>query len=130
MATHTGLEGVLKIGANAIAEVKSFIINQVGDTVEDTVKGDTWRTFKPTLNSWTGETTVQFDEADTNGQEACTIGAEVTGNFYPGGETAGNKLLSGSAIITARDIESPEDGMVMMNLTLQGNGALAESAVT
>jgi hypothetical protein len=129
MATHTGNEGVLKIGANSMAEIKSFSITESADVAEDTAKGDEWRTYKPTFKSWAGEVEVHWDETDTNGQGACTIGAEVTAGFYFEGADAGDTYKSGSAIITERNVESPEDGTVPMKLSLQGNGALTESTV-
>ena len=46
MATHTGSEGTVKVGANAIAEIRSFSIEETADTVEDTSMGDTYRTHK------------------------------------------------------------------------------------
>ena len=36
MATHTGLNGVVKIGSNTVGEVTSFTLSQTQDTVEDT----------------------------------------------------------------------------------------------
>lgn len=129
MATHTGNEGVLKIGANTMAEVKSFTVTETADTAEDTAKGDDWRTFKTTFKSWTGEVEVHWDETDTTGQEACTIGAEVTVGLYFEGDASGDTYHTGSAIITERSIESPDDGIVSMKLSLKGNGALTQSTV-
>ena len=39
MATHTGSEGTVKVGANAIAEIRSFSIEESADTLEDTTMG-------------------------------------------------------------------------------------------
>ena len=36
MATHAGSEGTVKSGANAIAEVRSFSLEETADTIEDT----------------------------------------------------------------------------------------------
>jgi len=43
MATHTGSEGTVKVGSNAIAEIRSYSISEVGDTVEDTAMGQASR---------------------------------------------------------------------------------------
>ena len=40
MATHTGVNGVVKLGANSVGEVTSFTLNQTHDTVEDTALSD------------------------------------------------------------------------------------------
>ena len=33
MATHTGVEGTVKVGANAIAEIRSFSVEETGDVI-------------------------------------------------------------------------------------------------
>jgi len=39
MATHAGSEGTVKVGANAIAEIRSYSIEESADTLEDTFCG-------------------------------------------------------------------------------------------
>jgi len=129
MATHTGSEGVIKVGANTVAEVRSYSVEQTGDTVEDTVMGETARTFKPTLTSWTASADVYWDETDTTGQGALTTGAEVTLGIYPEGDTSGDNYYSGSAIVTGVSISGSFDGMVEASISLQGTGALTNSDV-
>jgi len=130
MATHKGSEGTVKVGANAIAEVRSFSISETGDTIEDTTMGDAARTYKPSLTSWSGSVEVYWDETDTNGQVALTVGAEVTLNVYPEGSSTGADYLTGSAIVTGRTINSSFDGMVEASITVQGNGALTADTVS
>ena len=47
--------------------------------------GDTARTYKSSLTSFSGSIDVFWDETDTSGQGALTIGSEVTLNVYPEG---------------------------------------------
>lgn len=129
MATHTGSEGTVKVGSNAIAEIRSFSIEESADTLEDTTMGDTARTYKSSLTTYTGSVDVLWDETDTTGQGALTIGAEVTLNLYPEGDTSGDTYLTGSAIVTGRTINSTYDGLVEMSISVQGNGALTTSTV-
>jgi predicted secreted protein len=129
MATHAGSEGTVKVGSNAIAEIRSFSIEETADTFEDTTMGDVARTYKPSLTSFSGSVDVFWDETDSTGQGALTIGAEVTLNLYPEGSTTGDTYLSGSAIVTSRSISSSFDGMVEMSISVQGNGALTTSTV-
>lgn len=131
MATHTGSEGTVKVGANAIAEIRSYSVEQTGDTVEDTTMGDSWRTHKTTLKSWTGSVDVYWDEADTTGQGALTVGSSVTMNFYPEGATAGTSetYLTGTAIVTGVTVTASFDGMVESTLTVQGVGALTSATL-
>jgi hypothetical protein len=127
MATHIGRDGIVKVGANAVAEVRSFSIEETGDTVEDTVMTDTARTFVPTLTSFTGSADVYWDETDTTGQGALSVGSSVTIGFYPEGDTTGDTYYSGTAIVTGVSRSASFDGMVEASISLQGSGALTES---
>ena len=131
MATHTGSEGTVKVGANAIAEIRSYSLEETADTAEDTSMGDAYRTFKTTLKAWTGSVDVFWDETDTNGQVALVVGAEVTANFYPEGASAGvsEKYYTGSAIVTGKTVTASFDGMVESTITLQGTGTLTLSTL-
>ena len=129
MATHKGSEGTVKIGANAIAEIRTWTINETADTLEDTTMGDSARSYKPSLTSWDGSMDVYWDETDTNGQGAATIGAEITLNVYPEGATSGDSYYTGTAIVTGVSRTASFDGMVEASLTFQGTGALSASTV-
>lgn len=128
MATHTGSEGTVKVGANTIAEIRSYSIEQTADTTEDTTMGDAWRTHKTTLKSWSGTVDVFWDDTDTTGQGAFVPGAEVTANFYPEGATTGDIYLTGTAIVTGKTVSASFDGMIESTITLQGTGPLTTGA--
>ena len=129
MATHKGSEGTVKVGSNAVAEVRSFTIDESADTLEDTSMGDAARTYKPSLTSFSGSVDVFWDETDTTGQGALTIGAEVTLNLYPEGDTTGDTYLTGSAIVTGVSVNSSFDGLVESSISFQGTGALTTTTV-
>lgn len=129
MTTHTGSEGTVKVGSNVIAEIRSFSIEETADTLEDTTMGDTARTYKSSLTSYSGSLDVFWDETDVTGQGALTIGAEVTLAMYPEGDTAGDNYLTGTAIVTSRSISSSFDGLVEMSISVQGTGALTSTTV-
>ena len=130
MATHTGSEGTVKVGANAIAEIRSYSVEETADTTEDTTMGDTYRTHKTTLKSWSGSIDVFWDETDTTGQGGLTVGSEVTINFYPEGSTSGDSYKTGTAIVTGKTITASFDGMVESTITVQGTGALTTSTAS
>lgn len=130
MATHTGSEGTVKVGANAIAEIRSYSVEETADTVEDTTMGDSYRTHKTTLKAWSGTVDVFWDETDTTGQSALTVGSEVTANFYPEGSTTGDAYMTGTAIVTGKTVSASFDGMVESTITLQGTGALSRTTVS
>jgi hypothetical protein len=129
MANHKGSEGVVKIGTNTIAEVKGWSLDVSGSTIPDTEIGDTWETKKPGTNSWTGSIDCYWDETDTTGQGAMTIGSEVTLNLYPEGDVSADTYFTGSVIITGISRSGANDGMVEASYSFEGNGALSESTV-
>jgi predicted secreted protein len=129
MATHAGSEGTVKSGANAIAEVRSFSLEETADTIEDTSMGDASRTYLTGLKTFSGSVDVFWDETDTDGQVSFSVGSSVTFAVYPEGDTAGDTYYSGTAIVTGRTITSSFDGMVEASFTLQGTGALTASTV-
>ena len=129
MTTHTGSEGTVKVGSNVIAEIRSFSIEETADTLEDTTMGDTARTYKSSLTSYSGSLDVFWDETDTAGQGALAIGAEVTLAMYPEGDTTGDTYLTGAAIVTSRSISSSFDGLVEMSISVHGTGALSTATV-
>ena len=130
MTTHTGKNGIVKIGSNAVAEVKSFTVEETGDTAETTKMGDEWRSYKPTLKSWSGSLEAQWDDADTTGQGALSIGAEVALKLYPDDDATGDVEFSGNAIVTGISRSVTFDGITSVSFTFQGNGALAQSVLS
>ena len=129
MATHTGSSGTVKVGANAIAELRSWSLDQSQDTVETTKLGDTVKTYSATQSSSSGTMDCFWDETDTNGQVACTIGATVTLNLYPEGATSGDTYYTGSAIITSVGVSQTHDGIVERSIGFQVTGAVTIGTV-
>ena len=129
MATHKGSEGTVKVGANAVAEIKPYSIEESADTLEDTSMGDSARTYKSSLTNFSGSLDVFWDETDVDGQGALSIGSEVTLNVYPEGDTAGDTYYTGSAIVTGVSRSASFDGLVEASISVQGNGALTPTTV-
>jgi predicted secreted protein len=129
MATHKGSEGTVKVGSNAVAEIRSYSLEETADTLEDTSMGDSARTYKPSLTSFSGSLDVFWDETDTDGQGALSIGSEVTLNVYPEGDTAGDTYYTGSAIVTGVTRSGSFDGLVEASVSVQGTGALTQTTV-
>ena len=129
MATHKGSEGTVKVGSNAVAEIRSYSIEESADTLEITSMGDTAREYVPSLTSFSGSLDVFWDETDASGQGALTIGSEVTLNVYPEGDTAGDTYYTGSAIVTGVSRSASFDGLVEASISVQGTGALTSTTV-
>ena len=128
MATHTGSEGTIKIGTDVVGELRSFSLESTAETIEDTSMGDTNRSYKVGLKTFTGTASVYFDETDA-GQILLVAGAEITLNVYPEGATSGDTFYTGSAIVTGKTINSSFDGMVEAEISFQGSGALTIDTV-
>ena len=129
MATYTGKNGAVYVGANAVAEIKDWSLETTSETVTDTVMGDTWVTHKPTLKSWTSSFNAIWDDADTNGQLLLVEGAEVTINLYPTGNNSGDVEWSGAVIVTSVSKTASFDGLVEASFSVTGNGALTTGTV-
>ena len=129
MATHKGSEGVVKVGTNTVAEVRSYSIEESADVLEDTSMGDSAKTYLASLTSFSGSLDVFWDETDTSGQGALTVGSSVTLNVYPEGADSGDTYYSGTALVTGVSRTGSFDGMVEASISVQGSGALTQSTV-
>jgi len=124
MATYKGSDGVVTIGGSTVGEIRSFSVEESADTIEDTAMGDTSRSYKSSLKSFTASIDALFDN-DDSGQDALLIGAEVACVFRSQGDGSTNMERSGTGIVTGVSINQSYDGLVETSFTLQGTGALA-----
>ena len=138
MATHIGRDGIVKVGGTVdqedgtvVGELRSFSIEETGDTVEYTSMGDSSRTFLPTLTSFSGSLDVYWDEDDA-AQTTLAINTSVLIKFMPEGDTTdggdplvNDKFYQGTAIITGVSRSASFDGMVEASITVQGTGPLS-----
>lgn len=129
MSIHKGSEGLVKVGANTVAEVRSYSIDESADTIESTSMGDAAKTFESSLTSFSGSVECFWDETDTTGQVAMSIGSTITLNLYPEGADSGDTYYSGSAIITGKTVSGSHDGLVEASISFQGSGALTITTV-
>lgn len=129
MATHVGTSGVVKVGANAVAEVTGFTIDETNDTVEDTSLTDTAKSYKALRKDATGTIECHWDETDTNGQTALAVGSEVTLNLYPEGADSGDTYYTGTAIVTGVSQNVSLDGVISRTINVQFSGGVSTTTV-
>ena len=129
MANHKGSEGLVKVGSNTVAEIKDFSLSETAETIDDTTMGDSARTKKTSLTTASGSMTAFWDETDSDGQGAMTVGAEVTLNLYPEGATTGDTYATLSALITEKGVSTTLDGMVESTVSFEANGAVTWGTV-
>jgi len=128
MATHAGSEGLVKVGGNTLAEVRSFTLDITGDVIEDTSMGDSFRSYVAGLGSFTASVECFFDETDT-AQNALDVGSSLTLELYPEGATSGDTYFTGTVIVTGKSVNSSFDGMVEVSFTTTGTGGITETQV-
>ena len=129
MATHVGTSGVVKVGANAVAEVIGFNIDETNDTVEDTSLTDTAKSYLVLRKDATGTIECHWDETDTNGQEALDVGSSVTLNLYPEGADSGDAYYTGTAIVTGASVAVTMDGVISRTFNVQFSGGVSHTTV-
>ena len=129
MANHKGSEGTVHVGSNAIFEIRSYSLEESCDTIEDSTMGDSARSYLASLTTFSGSVDVFWDETDTNGQVALSVGSSVTIKFYPEGSASGDTFYSGTAIVTGKTISASFDGMVEASISVQGTSAITTATV-
>lgn len=129
MANHKGSEGVVKVGSDTVLEVRGFSVNEKMSPIDDTELGDAWVTQQAGEKSWSAQVECYWDETDSTGQEALSIGASVTLNLYPEGATSGDKFYSGVALVTDIGVAVTRNGITTRTISVAGAGTLTYAAV-
>jgi hypothetical protein len=125
MATYKGNGGTIKIGTDAVANLRSWSIEASAATSETTTMGSLVATHLPTITSWTGSCDAFWDPLDTTGQVALAPGNVVTIIFTPVDTAAATDVAySGSVIVTGHSKTASHDGNVEASLSFQGTGPL------
>lgn len=125
MANHHGTEGLVRVGANTVAEVTGFSFTVTAEYAEDTTLADTAKTYNTVaITAWNGSITAFWDETDTSGQVALTPGANISLVLAPEGVDSGDTRYSGNALITeiTRNTQRGTTNEITFNFI--GNGAL------
>lgn len=129
MAVTKGNDGVVRVdelgqpsGSIAVAEIKSWSVEENADTLETTTMGDSARTYLPSIKGWSGSIDVLWDSSYDAGDNL-TIGNQILIDFYPVDSPTGD-VFGGTCTITGINISSSFDGMVEASITVQGTGSL------
>lgn len=130
MANHTGASGTIKIGTDAIAEVRSWSLEEQADTIDCSIIGTSAKIYKAGQTGWSGSLTCYWDETDTNGQMTLVIGASIALELYPEGSESTDTYYTGDVYITGVSRSGAHDGMVEATYSFQGTGACTESTVS
>ena len=129
MANHTGVSGVVKVGSNIVAELRSFTIDTTAELIEDTTLTDTSRSYQVGKKGATVSAECWWDETDTNGQIAIIEGSQVALNLYPEGADSGDYYFSGTWLIGSNSVSIPTDGIIEASFNATLTGALTRGTV-
>jgi len=129
MTTYHGKNGVIKIGTDVIAEVRSFSVTETAEIADDTVQGDNSPTHLVGVLPWSGSIDAFYFPADTTGQAVLLAGASVALELDPIGSTSGLEKLTGTATITSRAATSDKGDVVSVSFQFTGNGALTHGTI-
>ena len=129
MATHTGSAGLVKVGSNICAEVRSFTLDTSAEILEDTALTDTSRTYAVGKKGATVSVECWWDETDTDGQIAIAEGNQVTLYLYPEGADSADYYFAGTWIITGQSVSVPTDGIIEATFSATLTGALTRGTV-
>lgn len=131
MATHHGKDGVVKIGANSVAEVTAFSYTYTAELAEDHAMGDSYKTRKPGMLDINGTLSCHYDPSDSTGQDVLIAGAAVTLLLYPeDGDGTGETEVSISALISEVGVNVERDGITQRTFAWAGNGAPTEGVAS
>ena len=132
MASHTGINGVLKYDSNAVAELSSWTLDINQEPVESTALGQSARSYKPGITNWSGSAEAFWDETDTAQSQIDTDMSTVTTKtleLFPEGTTSGDTVFSGTVIIESISRNAAVNGMVTASFTFRGTGGLTKTTV-
>jgi len=129
MANHTGVSGIVKVGSNTVAELRSFTIDTTAELIEDTTLTDSSRTYQVGKKGATVSAECWWDETDTNGQIAMIEGSQVALNLYPEGADSGDYYYSGTWIMGSNSVSTPTDGIIEATFSATLTGALTRGTV-
>ena len=124
MASYKGCEGLVKVGTNTIAEVRSWSLTETTGILDASALGSCAKVKKAGMTDGTGSVTCLWDDTDTTGQGAMTNGAEVELNLYPKGATTGSAFVTFQAIITTAGVSGSFDGLVEKTFDYEATGTI------
>jgi len=126
--SHSGKDGLVKVGSNTVAEVRSWSLDSA-DVIEKSTMGDSYRSYHAGMQSATASIECYWLETDTNGQVALAPASEVTLVLYPEGASSGDTYYSGTAIVTSKNITGSFDGMVEASISASFSGGITTATV-
>ena len=124
MAKVKGSSGVVKVGANTVAGVRSFTLDESMTPIDDSDLNTDELTYQSGDITRTAAVECFWDKADSTGQETLVIGASVTLVLEPEGSGAGRRTQTMTALVTGVSQANEKGNMVTKNVTFQVSGTV------
>jgi hypothetical protein len=132
MGTVSGNDGIVRVGAVAVAKIISFSFTENANTTDNTSMGDIAETHMAgkVRTNWSARVQCHYDPADTTAQGAMDVGASLTFEFRPEGSGSGAKTRPGTGTVTDREQEQSQGTeTVKVSFSVKGNGVLGEATL-
>lgn len=129
MAISTGKDGDVLIGANSVACIENWSIDESAPVAKVTCMKDAYAAQDAGIPEWSGSIGVVFDPTDTNGQGAFVIGASLSGVFRHVDATTGSPEWTGTIIISGIGTQASPTDYNKQSYTFVGDGALTKGTV-
>ncbi|MDH3636841.1 MAG: hypothetical protein OES09_00050 [Gammaproteobacteria bacterium] len=128
MAKLNGKNGVVKVGANDVINLRSWGFEETAPTIDAGVCGETFADQRVGIPSNSGTIDALLDPADT-AQDAMSLGAQITLQMYPDGDVSTDTYYEVTANITSRGIAQDRGDMVSVAFGWVGSSAITENTV-
>ena len=140
MTCYTGTTGALEFTADGgsaekVAELTSWTITHTQETLDNTVMGNSYRSFCGGLKSWEGSAEVIWTSEQDSAHsvdEVFAIGAtgSITAYWDDNATPANDLKASGNCIITSIEYGTTVGELATATVNFQGTGALTIDATT
>lgn len=125
MATQTGRNASAYWNAQAIQETRNIVIDLGTDFIEDTVHGDTNRTYAPTFSNFQASISGLYSDDPTAGSKGIIADALAatsrTFSLYMG---ANNKYFRGNGYCSVDNMTAPYDDFDAFDWSIRAIGAV------
>ena len=135
MSEQKGIDGVVKVGSDAILNVTSFTLEETTETIDVTSMGDGNRVVLPTFVGFSGSIDGYWDADDALLNHTGVVepviraGETITFELYPEGTASTALYYSGSAIVASVTRSASFDGAVEYSIAFEGTGNLTYGVV-
>ncbi len=134
MATLRGLYGLVKVGANDLAECTQWTMSRSAEEEDTSIINATAKRTETGAIEASGTISCYYDDTDTNGQVALESAFDgntaVTLELYTDADATGTVYYSMSAVITSLDVDNGgATGRVTATFNYKNTTAVTRSTV-